>query len=199
MDFTIDMLLHKIHGLKQKIINGEIKIDFMVGEVQPRKKFNFFVNRENEKSVLEKIKEIRPQSISWADTVDYFDMNQFHDMLKFCSQGGKTIHYVSSMQWNKDVKGTFCLDYSVDEQLKIYQNILQKQEIDHSSLIYWPPIINPEKLLDYYLKKKYYKGWLQVFFEKGGVKADDVLFADISPFACSALMQGMLSLCYKYN
>lgn len=64
------------------------------------------------KDVLAAIRALHPATITWSNVPDYFLPAEFHALSRACSGPG-TQHVMYSMNWIRDVKGAFHVDYSL--------------------------------------------------------------------------------------
>ena len=120
--------------------------------------------------VVEKIRCMKPYTISWNNCLDYMTIKDFHRLAKACSAPEDTIHYGYSMNWICDVKGACSLSMSTGEHFEeVMKGTRSSVEMQYrvygcDELFISPPIDNPINILDITSRCMAYKHWVRVFF-----------------------------------
>jgi len=65
---------------------------------------------------LQRIQNMKPYTMSWSSVLDYFTLEDFHEIARCCScaESGDTVHYGYSMNWPTEVFGMSLLDFMED-------------------------------------------------------------------------------------
>ncbi|KAJ3399966.1 hypothetical protein HDV05_001428, partial [Chytridiales sp. JEL 0842] len=90
-------LLDRIGAVSKLVANGTIEVTLHHKPVDIR--------------TAAEIHALNPYSMSWSNVCDYFKPAEFFKVARTASEGCETIHYLYSMNWVQDVKGTQIIDY----------------------------------------------------------------------------------------
>ncbi|CAD7699418.1 unnamed protein product [Ostreobium quekettii] len=193
MNAVYRRLRSRITRLQRMCVSGQVKIDLNLQAVAPD-------TPETHVDILA----AQPRSISWSSLCDYCTPDEFHDMAQACSLPGKTVHYVYSMNWIRDVKGTFAMDYPLENQLKLVDlaNNAISAELEAADLdliFVRPPVQHPYNITDAMLARSYYGAWVEYFFENTNVSKENMGYTLVRPFSIFGRSRGNLFMCYSYD
>ena len=122
-------------------------------------------------AAVDKIKSLKPYTMSWSNLCDYFKPETFHKLVLACSDY-ETVHYGHSMNWVTEVYGTNLMDYP-DHKTKVTildtTNACQKDwggMIGMDRMLVFPLHCNPLNPTTQVLAKRYAKNWSDHFFSE---------------------------------
>eukprot|EP00736_Rhodelphis_marinus_P010089 Rmarinus@m.2093 len=184
-----ELLRERIRALQNRVRGGEVRIEIRLGAVEP-----------SAKPVLRTIRDLRPHSMNWSNLCDYYDASRFHAMAKHC--GPSAIHYGHAINWLRDVKGAFLIDYERGNWKSILANakvaLTQVMEnLGEATYLHTPPFCHPNDVLTAMASVSQYRQlWTDAWREEGGDVRAEARPADYIPFAH---MSGMLHLKFTYD
>eukprot|EP01023_Acetabularia_acetabulum_P059621 TRINITY_DN7170_c0_g3_i5.p1 TRINITY_DN7170_c0_g3~~TRINITY_DN7170_c0_g3_i5.p1 ORF type:complete len:958 (+),score=120.04 TRINITY_DN7170_c0_g3_i5:110-2983(+) len=185
--------LDRIRALSEKIHTNVISVELRLQSVTP-----------NDKNVQNQIKDLCPQSISWSNLVDQYGIKDFHKMASACS-GGNTAHFVHSMNWLHDVKGSLKLDNSFHKQYEFFNDICEGYSIGSHELekfgkiFLLHPVDYPWTICDGFLLYGLSNIWEKRFYSEGGVGPQVAGQSTCFPFSIFQSAQGILHMFYSYS
>ena len=102
VDAMYNIKLRQIQQLQECIQNDYVQIDLRYGDIQPLDSIDGVL--------LHEIKSLRADTISWSNLVDYFVVEQFHELAHYWSTES-TLHYGYTMNWPLTMYGTYISVY----------------------------------------------------------------------------------------
>eukprot|EP01084_Bolivina_argentea_P319363 553938_1 len=129
------ILLNNIKKLKNSILSNQIIIEFL----------NDKVTLDND-ILINKLKNMNPNSVVWSNCIDYFHHASFHRIAKEIGYNN-CVHYAYSMNWPCAIKGSHIMDYqhnhkqtTLEHSKKNIKDSWEKSGID--KILRFPPIDN---------------------------------------------------------
>jgi hypothetical protein len=162
-----------------------------------------------QRAAVERIRTLSPHTMSWSNVVDYAGSPaNFHNLARACSSKGegegshKTTHYLYTMNWPAEVKGSSVLDFpSPSERKRIltqardHMKTLSK-EVGADDRWIMPLTDNPINICGEFLAHEYGKAWLEHFFRGQRFHRKETKLATYSPTNHTAALIFM-ELTYK--
>jgi hypothetical protein len=208
-------MIHVMKGLRRLrdlLQTQKLTIEVNYGVVKAVK--GDAVNDSANQELLERIANLRPQTISWSNVLDYFMPEDFHDLARRCSTHGNCVHYGYSMNWPTQVLGASIIDYNPRNAKLIIDSVLNAALgfPSESTIMPLPPLVEMFKLagLDtllflpyrehplnstaYVLAHLFDDEWIGHFMKKGEVtnRVLQRLGALYTPFNCG-LQKGAMA------
>lgn len=193
IDAAIHILRKQISKLKKLVSSGEVIIEIRHKGVTM-----------SERGGIREIRKLSPQSISWSNLCDYYSNEEFHRMTRACSTSDTT-HYVSSMNWSTEIKGTFMMDYATETQEKIL-------EVANAGICVWyqfsglidylhaPPITHYYNIGAHQLCDVMKEAWAENFFKAAGLKnAQKQALIELVDFDVLARTSNTIHMAYSFN
>jgi hypothetical protein len=121
-------------------------------------------------AAIAQIRGLNPYTISWNNCLDYFTIDDFHQLARACSAPEDTVHYGYSMNWVQNVKGACSLAFDTGPHM---EKLLHEARKSHSMILKLaglegvfmsPPLDNPINLLDVSARAASYRHWVDKFF-----------------------------------
>ncbi|MEW5312491.1 MAG: hypothetical protein WDW38_004122 [Sanguina aurantia] len=123
--------------------------------------------------LLARIRRLSPWTMSWSNVPDYLKPADFHEMARACSAPEDTIHYLHSMNWVRDVKGSCFMDCKAGRPKEAWQQMLgltlkvAREELLPGTFAHFgwdkyllcPPVDNPRNLIDLVLTGRSHQVW----------------------------------------
>jgi len=157
-----DLLRQLVLDLSEAVSSGTVTIEVRLRCISP----------DDARDTLQSIgRDLRPASMSWSNLCDYYAPADFHKMAQTCSSKC-TRHYVSPMNWPREVCGAFILDYDdVDAREALRAECESKmkrqyKEIRLDQVLFVPPMGNPMNRVDAYLCGKLFPMWSTRFLQE---------------------------------
>ncbi|KAK9804206.1 hypothetical protein WJX72_001253 [[Myrmecia] bisecta] len=204
MSAGVLLLRRRLERLQGLMRAGKVTVEVRLGTVEP-----------SAASTLAAIRSVKPYSISWSNVCDYYSPKAFHAMAKACSAPEDTVHYLHTMNWVRDVKGSCHLDYMMaynrpdltkfmlEDMLKGAQDAIQDmyQVQGFTQLLHCPPVANPRNVIDYCLTCSCYKAWVDAFFTAADLEDVErqVHVAEPPMYSTFSRANTTLSLIYTFD
>ncbi|TDH72666.1 hypothetical protein CCR75_008477 [Bremia lactucae] len=190
VDLFVLHVTQKLRFLRALLETSKLTIEVMYGVVKAVRGEGA-KDPENLKLLLQ-IAKLRPYTISWSNVLDYFVLEDFHDLARRCSVYGNCVHYGYSMNWSTQVYGASLIDYNpkqckefIDTVLNVALGIPDSSNSIASSfnfhqafkmdgldkLVNYPFRENPLNSTGYALAHIYKQHWIDFFLEKGQLSA----------------------------
>lgn len=125
--------------------------------------------------MIDDIASWKPWTMSWSNICDYCDYEEFHNMARFCSVHGDTIHFGYSMNWVTSVYGANIIDFAgesfVDLRTSILEASSQSAEACYrmsgwDQYLRLPPPTNPINTASHFcLEHQHFRKWCSYFFD----------------------------------
>lgn len=136
---------------------------------------------------IKEVRDMKPDSMSWSNIVDYMQPQAFHHLAHACSLPS-TRHFLHSMNWFDGVKGAWLTDYiemprscreTVVGRCEILGEAMQAvrarvAELGGQGVLHVPPLGNRVNVTDPFLMCRMHGEWVKAFagMTAGGVVAD---------------------------
>jgi hypothetical protein len=123
-------------------------------------------------TVIPEIAKRKPATMSWSNLCDYMDISEFHSMARRCSLHGDTVHFGSSMNWNRDVAGLDTIDVGKAETRAAIIDGANEFVVKLYQMLGWgeyllsPPPSNPSITSALLMEQLHYMKWCDFFFEQ---------------------------------
>ncbi|KAJ3066660.1 hypothetical protein HDU98_010057 [Podochytrium sp. JEL0797] len=125
------------------------------------------------------IRNLNPFTMNWSNVPDYFSPRDFFALAKSVSakRDKDTVHHMYSMNWLRDVKGGFLIDYV--PHVNMTRELVESSEKSHKELmamlgfashLHSPPVGNIANLVDYHLAAHHQRDWFRSFMAEAGLK-----------------------------
>ncbi|CAB4437599.1 unnamed protein product [Rhizophagus irregularis] len=158
------------------------------------------VNNDNP-ALHASIRQLDPWIMSWSNICDFFNVHDFHKLLRACS-GENTVHLVISMNWITETYGAHIMDYNVELRRKIYakgQNIISMSKIisDMAGYFRYDKITtHPYNIADIGAKILVEDKWKNHFFKGQDMKVGKL---SLVPFSHTHKIHTYLDMYFTYN
>ncbi|KAF1785797.1 Tetratricopeptide-like helical domain [Phytophthora cactorum] len=106
VDLFVIHILKNLHRLRGLMLTNKLTIEVNYGVVKAVRG-----DDPANQALLTRIAEMRPQTMSWSNLLDYFSLEDFHDLARRCSMHGDCMHYGYSTNWPAQVFGASMIDY----------------------------------------------------------------------------------------
>lgn len=192
MGVVVHVLKSRIERLAKRVQKREVTWDLRLKRVDP-------TSSETHKE----IRRLHPRGISWSNLCDFVGNGGFHHMARACSADFGTQHYLHTIHWILDVKGTYLIDYPETEArhvLEMCDNSAAREVSKHGldKHLLNPPVISPT-ILAGLASTKFFEDWCSVWLNAGGVKNSQVREKTMLPFSLVGRWEGTGYLSYTYN
>lgn len=192
MGVVVHVLKSRIERLQKRVLAGEVTWDLKQREVNL-----------NSTSIHKEIRNLNPRGLSWSNLCDFVGNGEFHAMARSCSAHADTRHYLHTIHWIQDVKGTFLTDYPEAERVKLLEKCSHwagagVAESGLEKYLLNPPVMCPS-ILAGMLSSNFFDKWCRIWFRAGGVKEHQVSEMAMHPFSIVGRWEGTGYLSYKYD
>jgi len=155
---------------------------------------------------INRIRSLRPSTISWSNVMDYCPPKAFHRMALSCSSPNRTRHFGYSMNWVRECPETCMLNYDgvaarraiADYSHGPFMEALAKDNPELGSTFILPPFDHPLSTTTHVLARKYYGAWAERFFAQGeDIEVGQVSMSTLNPLCSTMAVAVYLSWAYS--
>eukprot|EP01083_Nonionella_stella_P292291 994171_1 len=189
-------LLNKVKRLKDMMMNHDIVIEFI----------HDMVSSDN-LELIQRLKALKPYSVSWSNCIDYIHPMEFHKIAK--QIGNKDcVHFAYTMNYQYSIKGCNIIDYfSVEARKQLFKlskeairNIWEQAQI--AELFRFPPTDHPINVGSVSCNYGMVKKWIHWFLSERntnsyvGYNEDSVLPISYNPVQRTSMVA---HFCWTYD
>lgn len=192
MGVVVHVLRSRIERLRRRILAGEVTWDLRLEEVSL-----------DSSQIHKEIRDLNPRGLSWSNLCDFVGNGEFHEMARACSAPVGTQHYLHTIHWIQDVKGTCHIDYAEAERAKFLKKCSDWGAADVAKFgleqyLLKPPVMSPMVLAGM-LSSDFFDKWCKVWFGAGRVKEHQISEKVMHPFSIVGRWEGTGYLSYTYD
>ena len=158
-EILTDMLMRQLKLLRESMLNSKIEVRLICQTL--------CVDND---SLINRISEMKPWSMSWSNCIDYFSTYEtFHALARRCSQHGDTIHFAYSMNWPSEIMGANMMDYPNEAVLEMFDTYTGEMHLlwkaySFDKLFTFPAHDVFLNISNNLLTRTLYENWSEYFF-----------------------------------
>ncbi|GMH42350.1 hypothetical protein BSKO_10269 [Bryopsis sp. KO-2023] len=196
MHCVVETLRSRISKARALFLDGKMEVDLRLKGVTA-----------GDEKVQRDIAEMEPWTMSWSNLCDYSSEKDFHKMLKACSVRN-TVHYMHTMNWLIQVKGTDLNDYMTipegfPDQRTLFKSakhwVKEMAKKSAKGILLSPPVYHPNNIVHAYHAGKFFDSWLQNFLKAGGVKGKQTGAVHVRKFSFFCRAEGNAFFSFTYD
>ncbi|GMH42324.1 hypothetical protein BSKO_10243 [Bryopsis sp. KO-2023] len=196
MHCVVETLRSRIAKARALFLDGKMEMDLRLKGVTA-----------GDEKVHRDIAEMEPWTMSWSNLCDYSSEKDFHKMLKACSVRD-TVHYMHTMNWLIQVKGTDLNDLMTFRGGPVDQRTLYKSANEWmekmakksaKGILLAPPCYHPSNTVHAYHAGIFFGVWLEHFLEAGRVRKEQTGAVHVRQFSFFCRTEGTAYFSFTYD